>query len=92
MLYRYIAAVVLAAGLLALRPLTLDSHRPEISSARADPLVDIQVRSGLMGKVKELGHKALKLGYTCREAGLPLDGCAAEYDDIFDKAMAGDPL
>ncbi len=63
-----------------------------ITLAHAEPLADVQAQSALMAKVKDLGHKALKLGYTCREAGLPLDACAAEYDDVFDKSMAGEPL
>ena len=66
--------------------------RPAIAPAIAAPIGEVQTQSALMAHVREIGHTALKLGYTCREIGAPIDQCAAEYDDVFDKAMAGEPL
>lgn len=66
--------------------------KPVFTPVANAPLTDPQGSAALMGKVKELGHKALLLGYTCHATGMALDECSAHFDDVFDKAIAGDPI
>lgn len=85
-----VSAIVIGAAALTAQIPAAD-YRP-VRSAHAEPFRDVQAMSGAMARIRELGRAGLKLGYSCRHVGEPLDKCMAEYDDIFDKAIAGEPL
>lgn len=80
---RYLVAAVLASLLFP---------RPAVAPAIAAPIGELQKEVEIMAKVKGLGRAALKLGYSCHEIGQSFERCSVEFDDVFDKAMAGEPL
>lgn len=85
-----VSAIVIGAAALTAQIPAAD-YRP-VRSAQAEPFRDVQALASRLERIKLVGRTAVLYGYVCHLGRESIDKCLAEYDDLFDKAIAGEPL